>query len=69
VALVGGKYQDIRAGVFQTGMNANYWFTKHVGGVVGISYFTARVVIENDAEKQEIDYGYSGFYAGLHFAY
>jgi hypothetical protein len=69
VALVGGRYQDIRAGVLQTGMNANYWFTKHVGGVVGISYFNARVVVEDDRKKQEIDYGYAGFYAGLHFAF
>jgi hypothetical protein len=69
VALVGGKYQDIRAGVFQTGMNANYWFTKHVGGVIGLAQFNARVVVENDKKKQEIDYGYGGFYVGLHFAF
>ncbi len=69
VALVGGSYQDIRAGVIQTGMNANYWFTKHVGGVIGLANFSARVVVEDDRKKQEIDYGYSGLYAGLHFTF
>ena len=69
VALVGGRYQDIRAGVIQTGMNANYWFTKHMGGIIGLSYFSARVVVEDDKKLQEIDYGYSGVFAGLHFGF
>ena len=69
VALVGGRYEDIRAGVLQTDMNANYWFTKHVGGVVGLSYFNARVVVEDDKKLQEVDYGYAGIYAGLHFGF
>ena len=69
VAFVGGRYEDIRAAVIQAGMNANYWFTKHVGGVLGLAYFNARVVVENDKELQEIDYGYSGVFAGLHFGF
>jgi len=69
VALVGGRYKDTRAGVLQTGMNANYWFTKYVGGVIGLAHFNARVVVEDDRKKQEVDYGYGGLYAGLHFAF
>jgi len=69
VALTGGRYKDIRAFVTQTEMDANYWFTKHLGGVIGLSYFNARVVVEDEIRKQEIDYGFSGIYAGLHFAF
>ena len=69
VAFIGGRYQDIRAGVMQAGMNVNYWFNKYVGGVLGLAYFNARVVVENDKKLQEIDYGYSGVFAGLHFGF
>jgi hypothetical protein len=69
VALVAGSYEDISASVYTAGMNANYWFTRHVGGVIGLSSFNARVDIEDDKDKQEIIYGYGGLYAGLHFAF
>ncbi|KPJ95881.1 MAG: hypothetical protein AMJ53_01855 [Gammaproteobacteria bacterium SG8_11] len=69
IAFVGGRYEDIRAGVVQASINANYWFTKHVGGVLGLATFNARVVVEDEKKLQEIDYGYAGVYAGLHFAF
>jgi hypothetical protein len=68
-AFVAGTYEDTRAYVTQAQMNMNYWFTKHWGAVVGFTYFNARAVIEDDMKKQEIDYGYTGVYAGLHFAF
>ncbi len=69
VALVSGSYEDIKASVFQASTDARYWFTKNVGGVIGISYFNADVTIDEQTERKEITYGYGGAYAGLHFAF
>ena len=69
VALVAGSYEEIKASAFQARTDARYWFTKNVGGVVGISYFNADVTINEQTERKEITYGYGGAYAGLHFAF
>ncbi|KPJ91146.1 MAG: hypothetical protein AMJ55_12345 [Gammaproteobacteria bacterium SG8_15] len=69
VALVSGSYEDIKASAFQARTDARYWFTKNVGGVIGISYFNADVTIDEQTERTEITYGYGGAYAGLHFAF
>jgi hypothetical protein len=68
-AFVGGTYKDVRAFVTQSQSNVNYWFTKHFGAVFGFSYFNARTVVEDELKKQEIDYGYTGVFAGLHLAF
>jgi len=69
VALIAGSYEEIKASVFQTRINATYWFTKRIGGVIGITHFTADVVIEDDKNKDEISYAYGGAYFGLHFGF
>lgn len=69
VSLVSGSYEEIRAFAAQTGMQASYWFGKHVGGVIGISHFNADVTLEEEKDKTDISYGYGGVYAGLHFAF
>ncbi|WP_455201982.1 hypothetical protein [Kaarinaea lacus] len=69
VALVAGSYDNTSAFVFQTRLDARYRFTKHVGGVIGLSFFNADVEIDKDSEQQEIGYSFGGAFFGLHFAF
>ena len=63
------NYQNTAAFVFQSRIDARYWFTKHVGGVIGLSFFNADVDIEKETNKQEIGYSFGGAFFGLHFAF
>lgn len=69
VTFVTGSYEDVSAGVMQTSINAQYRFTDHVGFVLGLAYFDADVVIEDDVDKKEVSYGYDGGYLGMHFMF
>lgn len=67
LAFITGTYEDLSAIVSQTSINALYTFNQHIGVVMGLTYFDADVVIEDDLEKQNISYGYDGAYIGMHF--
>lgn len=67
LAFITGSYEDLSAIVNQTSINALYTFNQHIGVVMGLTYFDADVVIEDDLEKQDISYGYDGAYIGMHF--
>jgi hypothetical protein len=69
VAFVAGSHEDLSAVVLQTGINAQYKFSRHVGGVLGLANFAADIVIEDDIEKQEISYAYGGLFIGMHFVF
>jgi len=69
VGFVAGSYEDLSAVVLQTGINSQYKFTKHIGGIIGLVSFDADVVIEDDIEKQDISYAYDGLFLGLHFVF
>jgi hypothetical protein len=69
VGFVAGKYDDLSAVVIQTGINSQYKFSKHIGGVIGLVNFDADVVIEDNNEKQDISYAYDGLFMGLHFVF
>lgn len=69
VAFVAGTYDDLSAVVLQAGINAQYKFTPHIGGVIGLSSFNADVVIDETLDKQNINYAYAGLFMGLHFVY
>lgn len=69
VAFVAGSYEDVTAAVLQTGINAQYRFTDHVGLVFGLAYFDADVEIEDNLEKIDIAYGYDGGFIGMHFVF
>ncbi len=69
VGFVAGSYEDLSAVVLQTGINSQYKFTKHIGGIIGLVNFDADVVIEDNNEKQEISYAYGGLFMGLHFVF
>jgi len=69
VAFVAGKYEDLNAVVVKIGLNARYKFNKRVGGVIGLTSFSADVEIEDNIKKQEISYAYDGLFMGLHFVF
>lgn len=69
VAFVAGKYEDVSAVVVKTGINARYKFSKRIGGVIGLTSFSADVEIEDNINKQEISYAYDGLFMGLHFVF
>lgn len=69
VALVAGQYQDVKAWVVNSTINARYRFNDHVGGTIGIAYFDADVTIEDSDERTDINYGYDGLYLGLHIVF
>jgi hypothetical protein len=65
VSFIQGQYQEISASAFRTGLRAKYQFSRHFAGQIGLSYFDARVTIDEDDTKMNIGYGYDGLYAGL----
>jgi len=67
VAFIAGSYQDVSAQIFQTSILSRYQFSKHVGLLFGITYFSAEVDIREPDELLEISYGYDGLFLGLHF--
>ena len=69
VGFVAGKHDDLSAVVVQAGINAQYKFSRHIGGVIGLTSFSADVTIEDSDEKQDIDYAYNGLFMGVHFVF
>lgn len=69
VGFVAGTYEDLSAVVLQAGINAQYKFSRHIGGVIGLTSFAADVVIEDNIERQDISYAYDGLFLGLHFVF
>lgn len=69
VSFVAGEYEDVRAAVLQTAINTRYKFTDHVGLMFGLAYFDASINVEDEVEKTEIAYGYTGGYVGMHFMF
>ena len=69
VTFVAGEYQDVKAWVVNTTINARYRFNEHVGGVIGVTYFDADVTIEDSEERTDVNYGYDGLFLGLHIVF
>ena len=69
VGFVAGTYEDLSAVVLQAGINAQYKFNRHIGGVIGLTSFAADVVIEDNIERQDISYAYDGLFLGVHFVF
>ena len=67
VSFIAGSHDDLSASVLQTSIQSLYRVNQHFGLVMGLSYFDADVIIEDDLEKQDISYGYDGAYVGMHF--
>jgi len=69
ISFVGGSYQDVTAGVFSTTLLTRYQFSRRLGMLFGVSYFDANVTIEDNDERTDLDYGYSGAFLGLHLLF
>ena len=67
LAVIGGRYEDVSAGVLQVNIFSRYQMSKHVGLLLGLGYFSAEVDIEDSEELTEVSYGYEGAWIGLHF--
>lgn len=66
ISLITGEYHGVAATVISTGLNARYRFSRHFGGVLGISYFDADVVIDDAESRTDVIYGFDGVYLGIH---
>jgi hypothetical protein len=64
-SVVGGKYKNISGGVFEARMRAKYAFTKNVGLAFGFNYFQSKIDIDDDDFKVEVNYGFTGLFAGI----
>ncbi len=69
VSLVHGSSRGVGATITQTSVNSMYRATKHVGIIMGISYFSASASIDDADQLTEIEYGYNGAYLGAHFIF
>lgn len=65
ITMVGGSHQDISAGILDTSVRSGFEFSKHVGVVLGIEYFSASVTIDSDDLKTDVSYGFDGVFLGL----
>lgn len=69
ISIVDGSYKDVTASLRQTSINTRYKLTKHIGLILGITYFDVDVEVKNGGEKTEVFYGYDGGFVGVHFLY
>ncbi len=69
ISLVTGSYQNVTASALQTEVNARYQISKNVGVLMGMTYFTATVDLDEETEFTEVTYGYTGASIGMHFAF
>jgi hypothetical protein len=67
VSLVAGTYEDVTAGILQANIFSRYQFSKHVGLLLGLTYFSADIDVEDNDELIEVSYGYDGIFVGLQF--
>ena len=66
IAFVSGRHEEVSAIVLSTNIISRYQFSRNLGLLLGLTYFTADV--ENDRTNQvsEISYQYNGLFLGLH---
>ncbi len=67
VSLIGGSYQDVTARVLNVNINSLYQFNPHVGLLLGLTYFSADVDINDGLELLEVSYNFEGVFIGMHF--
>lgn len=69
VAMIYGEYDGVTAGILRTHIRANYKVSRNFNLSTGLNYFDADIDINKSAEKQGVDYGYIGVYAGLSYGF
>lgn len=68
-SLIFGSYNETSAKVLQSSMNVLYKANKHVGVLMGLTYFNASINVDDENELSEIFYGYNGGFIGMHFGF
>ena len=69
LSLVHGSARGVSATIAQTSVNSMYRASKHVGIIMGVTYFAASASIDDTDRLTEIEYGYNGAYLGAHFTF
>jgi hypothetical protein len=67
IALITGSYDDVSASVLQTSITSKYQISRNAGLLLGLTYFSADVEIDEQDELTEIAYAYNGLFLGVHF--
>jgi hypothetical protein len=66
VALIFGSYDEVSAGVLQTSITSKYQISRNAGLLLGLTYFSADVEIDEADELTEVSYAYNGVFLGIH---
>ena len=67
LTVVGGEVNDVQGFVVEADVTARYRLSKHVGLILGASYFNGGLELTNTDEQKQMSYGYDGVYVGLDF--
>jgi len=67
LTVVGGEVNDVKGFVVEADVTARYRLSKHVGLILGASYFNGDLELTNTDEQKQMTYGYDGVYVGLDF--
>lgn len=67
LTVVGGEVNDLQGFVIEADVTARYRLAKHVGLILGASYFNGDLEITDTDEQKDLTYGYDGVYVGLDF--
>jgi hypothetical protein len=63
--LIAGKYKDVTAAVFETRLGSRFVFNKHIAALMGINDFSAKINIDKEDVRTEVNYGFDGVFAGI----
>lgn len=69
ISIVAGSHKDVTARLRQTSINTRYKLTKHLGLILGLTYFDADIKVKDGDVTTDVFYGYNGGFIGMHFLY
>jgi len=69
IAVVDGTYEGTSATAWHTTINSVYRLSSRTGFLLGITSFDTSVQVDEDDEITDVQYGYSGLFAGVHVGF
>ena len=67
--LIHGSYDGVTASAVQASIISRYQFSRHMGGLLGWTYFESNIDYDDDDEFIKAKYGYTGLFLGLHVGF